>query len=130
MHEKNLTEKYDIERKFHNEWAESIDLEDVFGDQTVFNIPDVQIDLAGKSAKEQSEILSQYFSNIGNTVIKDSIPWLEEFSLAGEEMIDTLKQLYSNLNYMFDVSKELDNLVSETKQQRSGIIKPTINIVK
>jgi|GEM_PF-2629061 len=49
-----------------------------------------KLDLSGKSAKDQSDTIAAFFSNLTNELIDDLVPGLEAFTKAGEELTDTL----------------------------------------
>ena len=70
--------------------AVNVDLEKLFSDIGVVDISTLRISLEGKNAEEQSEALAAWFSNMGNDVIAQVVPFIEDYARAGEELLDTL----------------------------------------
>ena len=68
------------------------DIQEYFGDFKL-TLPSERINLVGLSATEQADAVGQYFSNVGNELLSQQLPWLQNWSRAGEELLDTLIRL-------------------------------------
>lgn len=94
-----------------------------------FNSGVEKLDLVGKSAEEQGEIIAGFFSNLSNKIIGETIPWIKNFDRAGEELTDTLIRVVENilqLDASFSIlDLTLDNLVlGVTETEYEGIFGP------
>jgi len=69
------------------------DLSALFSGVDDIDIDTTKLELVGKTAEEQGEIIAAFFSNLSNEVVGSVLPWVTNFTQAGEELTDTLLRL-------------------------------------
>jgi hypothetical protein len=92
--------------------AVSVDLEKLFSDVGVIDMGALNISLEGKNAEEQSEAIAAWFSNMGNEVIAEVIPFIDDYALAGEELLDTLIRITNTTIELSNAFKQVDLSIS------------------
>lgn len=92
--DKTLNVITDVFRTFGS--AVSVDLATLFSDIGTIDINTLRISLRGKSAEAQSEALAAWFTNMGNDIIATTIPFIEDYALVNEELLDTLIRITNN----------------------------------